>query len=55
MNDALKLTPEDRHRAQSDTDETVLIFLKGLQQQPPGYTLADLLRDARHPLWFTVP
>jgi len=55
LNETLKLVPEDRHRAQSDTDETVLIFLKGISQQPPGYTLGDLIRDAHRPLWFTAP
>ncbi|MCX7009335.1 MAG: 3'-5' exonuclease [Kiritimatiellaeota bacterium] len=51
----LKVLPEDRHRAMGDTLETVLIFQKGIHQQPASYTFGDLLRDARKPLRFTVP
>ncbi len=52
---ALKVLPPDRHRALADTLEAVLIFQKGIAQQPAGYTFGDLLRDARKPLRFTAP
>jgi DNA polymerase III epsilon subunit family exonuclease len=52
---ALKVLPPDRHRAMADTLEAVLIFQKGIGQQPAAYTFGDLLRDARKPLRFAAP
>lgn len=55
LNELFHIKQDNRHRADADTADTLLIFWKGLKQQPANYTFGDLLRDAQHLLWFTTP